>query len=134
MNNRSKKTAFTLIELVISVIILSILMSLATASYVQARKRSQLNSAICMARTLANVAKNRFIYEGNYVGTTNTANTNAVYGTNLLDGYFHNFSVVVGSGTFNITAIAGTNTSNGTHVFNANGTWLSCSGSDCVFP
>ncbi len=129
---RPQKKGFTLIEILITVTILSILATVAMANYTNTRKKQQYNGAVATVRTIAAVAKSYFLSQGWFPSTGSTAATNSMYGTSVVDGFFNNYRInrIVGPPeSFNITVAGGS----ATYTFSRDGARLTCVGADCIF-
>lgn len=129
------KRAFTLIEILVTVIILAVLVSMATVNYSERKKRNEYTSALAQARTIAAAEKSFLLTQGFYTTTTSTANTNSWLAIKVSDGYFSNYRVNNISGvppSFNITVFSGTVSNNATYTFDSDGNRISCAGSDCL--
>ncbi len=131
MTNYKNNPAFTLVELLVVVIIIGILVASAAVSYQDVKKKQQYNAAVGMVNALAGVAKNYYIAQGSYVGTTSTQNTNTIYGTNIIDSYFHDYTIVPAGASFNVRVLSGSGADAATYIFHPNGTLSSCAGA-CV--
>lgn len=129
---RLQEKGFTLVEILVTVTILSILATVAMANYTNSRKKQQYNGALATVRTITAVAKNYFISQGWFPSTANTAATNSMYGTSIVDSYFNTYRInrIVGPPeSFNITVVGGSST----FTFDRNGVRIACAGGDCIF-
>ncbi len=129
------RKAFTLIELMITVVIIGILAGLALAKFDVTKKRAQYYSALSKVRAIASAEKAYYLSMGSYVSTLGTGATNTVLGLAITDDYFSGFSVYTMPGpppTFNMTAFSGTVAKNATYRFNSNGDQVACNGPDCI--
>lgn len=135
IKERSFLPGFTLIEIMVTIVLISILVSISVVSYVKTKRKTEYDSACGYARTLTGAVKSYFLAMNNIVTTTSTADSNSVYGTRILDGYFQNYSVNNIAGppqSFNMTVFSGTATQNASYTFNSNGTRIACVGTDCL--
>ena len=132
MKNRR---GFTLIEMMVTIVIIGILASLAFVSYLDRKKKVQYNSAFSQIQAIAAAEKNYYLSQGVYTATTGTSDTNADLGIKLSDDYFKTYKVnaIVGPpASFNVTVFSGTASANATYTFDRKGTRIACSGSDCL--
>lgn len=129
------QTGFTLIEVIVTIIILTALVSMAMVNYSGSKKRNEYISALAQARTIAYAEKNFLLTQGFYTTTTSTSDTNSQLAIKVSDGYFSNYCVNNISGlppSFNITVFSGTASNNATYTFDSDGNRISCSGTDCL--
>ena len=128
INPMNSKKAFTLIELMVTVIILSILASISAVKYSERKKRIEYGSAVTQARSIAAAEKSYFLTQGSYVTTTGTVNTNSQLAIKVSDGYFNNYRVNAG-GSFSVLVDGG----NCVYTFNPAGVRTGTNGgSDCL--
>ncbi|MBI5872569.1 MAG: prepilin-type N-terminal cleavage/methylation domain-containing protein [Candidatus Omnitrophica bacterium] len=123
----SKKKSFTLIEIMVTIIILGALVSFAVPNYLQSKRNTEYKGAVGQVRSIAGVAKDYFLTQGSYPSTSSTANTNSVLGLKISDGYFNNYSVNSGVSP-NVQVTGGSCV----YTFNTDGVRISTSGSGCI--
>ena len=129
------QTGFTLIEIMITVIILAVLVSIVTVNYPDIKKKNEYTSAVAQMRTIAAAEKSYYLTQTLYGSTTGTAHTNALLAIMIADGYFNNYRVNTIAGTppsFNITVSSGTSPNDALYTFDPNGNRISCAGPDCL--
>lgn len=134
-----KKSAFTLVEVIIAIIIVGILAALGTVSYVRIKRSAEYKGALSIVQSLVAAAKNRYLSMGTYATTTCTTETNNVYGTKITDEKctFHNYTVRSIAGPSFYVRLdyaggegAGAHTAN--YSFNKDGVRIGCTGTDCM--
>ena len=124
-----EKKAFTLLEILIVVIIISILVSMSLVSYAARKKKSEYDGAKAIVNLIAGAEKNFFMTTGAYQDTTSTGDTNAKLSISIVDGYFHNYRVSTSFSPFVVLVDAG----NCAYTFDSNGTRTGTNGgSDCL--
>jgi type IV pilus assembly protein PilE len=129
------QSGFTLIEVLVTVIILTVLVSMAMVNYSEMKKKNEYTSALAQARTIAAAEKSFLLTQGFYTTTTSTADTNSQLAIKVSDGYFSDYRVNNDTATppsFNITVFSGTVSKNATYTFDSDGDRISCAGSDCL--
>ncbi len=136
---KTKKRAFTLIELMISVVIVAILASLGTISYIEQKRKSEHRGMMGAVLSLISAAKNQYYSTALINATSSTTASNNLFGLSIRDGSFYNYSVVPGAmnGLFNVTvqySRTGAAPSSASYTFNASGTQVACTGADCMWP
>ncbi|HAJ56805.1 MAG TPA: hypothetical protein DCL35_03435 [Candidatus Omnitrophica bacterium] len=123
-----RKRSFTLVEMLVVVIILGVLVSVAMPTYVQTKRKGEYNAALGQVRMITGVARDYYLTQGSYPTTTNTGNTNAVFGIRVYDGFFNNYRVISGS-PFTVQVTGGACV----YTFNNDGVRISTNGAaDCV--
>lgn len=131
-----KKEGFTLIELMVVVIIIGVLSALATANYAKVKRYAEYKGALANVYALAAAAKNYYLTMNSYPATADTAATNTLYGTRIIDSTFHGYKIqATGTPCQMVVYYApgdGAGTDTATYIFNLNGSLNSCGGSDCV--
>lgn len=131
-----KKEGFTLIELMVVVVIVGVLSALATASYIKTKRYAEYKGALANVYALAAAAKNYYLSMGSYPWTADTAATNTLYGTRIIDSTFHEYRIQSSGSPCQIVVCYasgdGTGTDTATYIFNLNGTLSSCGGADCM--
>ena len=127
-----QKRAFTLIEVLVTVIILTILVSMSMGSYAERKKRNEYTSALAQARTIAASEKSYLLTQGSYIVTTSTSDTNTKLGIKVSDGYFSNYRVTTTTAPFRVLVFSGTASKNAPYTFDNDGNRVSCAGSDCL--
>lgn len=128
MGMRQKRFGFSLMELLATLIILSIMATITMGILRNRRREGELRGAAAQIMAIVSAEKNYFYTFRVYTPTTSTANTNSVLGIRIVDGFFHNYRVGTAAGSFSVNVTAG----NGEYRFNAAGNQVSCAGSDCV--
>jgi prepilin-type N-terminal cleavage/methylation domain-containing protein len=139
-----RKKGFTLIEVVVSVIIVTALAGIAATSYTTQKRRSEYNGMRGSVMALMAAAKNQYYTRCGLPGITFTANTlatNTQYQMGIRDGNFWNYRVVAVVGEpFDISVqyaprgTLGDFTVTGTYTFDSSGTQIACVGADCMTP
>jgi prepilin-type N-terminal cleavage/methylation domain-containing protein len=131
MKNK-KIAAFSLIELIIVVVVLGIIVGMALVSYNERRKRGEYNTAVAQVRAIVGAEKDYRLTMGSYISTSGTVNTNNLFIIKIFDGYFRNYRVNLGGGTFTILVDSASGASTAIYTFNSEGEFVSCVGSDCI--
>lgn len=131
-----KKEGFTLIELMVVVVIVGVLSALATASYAKAKRYAEYKGALANMYALAAAAKNYYLTMSSYPATADTAATNTLYGTRIIDGTFHGYKIQATGTPCQIVVYYapgdGSGTDTATYIFNLCGSLDSCTGTDCM--
>lgn len=120
--------AFTLIELMITVVIISILASLAMLNFYDQRRKTEYKSALAQVQAIASAEKAYSLSQNFYPATADTASTNSALALAIQDSYFRNYRVTPGGLTFTISCDGG----NAVYTFDTAGLRTSCVGTDCL--
>lgn len=134
-----KKSAFTLIEIIMVVVLIGVLASLGIANFSKIKRMAEYKGALTIVRSLTAAAKNYYLSMGSYVPTTCTTETNNVYGTKITDVQcaFHNYTVLNITGpSFRVRMDYAGGEGSGAHTanysFDKDGVQIGCTGTDCL--
>ncbi len=98
------KKAFTLVELMIVVVIVGILASMAAVNHRTQKTRAEYLSALSTVRAISGAVKN-YVYSDRAVqSTSSTAQTESVYGIDIVESVFSGFTVIPAGLSFRIQA------------------------------
>lgn len=131
---RSRKRAhhgLTLVEILIVVVVLGILMSLTLVSYRERRMRTRYDTALNIVKMIIAAENDYLVYQmtGYYEPTTNTADTNAKLGLNIVNDDFRNFAVQTnGVSPGDDFTISFSSSECGTYVFDSSFNRVDCIG------
>ena len=125
---RNQKSGFSMVELLVVLVIISIMATITYSLLMTHRRQAERRGAAAQIMAIVCAEKNYFYNFRAYRSTTDTANTNALLGISVQDGFFRNYRVTVAGAAFNVSVDAG----NAVYRFNTAGNQISCTGSDCV--
>ena len=135
---KTEDRGFTLIELMVVVVILSILVSMSTVSYLKRKKHIEYDTATANVRMIIAAEKDYRLFTMNntYQESDSTAHTNAALALHVVDGYFQNYRIglSVASPPFVVAVDSGDASLNCTYTFDSQGQRVSSSGNDCLPP
>ncbi|MFB3919361.1 protein containing Prepilin-type cleavage/methylation [Candidatus Velamenicoccus archaeovorus] len=125
---KKKISGFTLVELIVTVVILGIVSSITYINYNFQRRKNELRGATAQVQVIAAAERLYYLNTRAFWSTTDTANTNTRLGLHIRDTYFDNYRVTASGGTFTIRVDGGA----ATYTFNAQGVRTACAGTDCI--